>query len=268
MATNLISELGLAQWPAVLFHSSFKGVRGTFDSPLATVAGLVAAAPETTMLFPTFSFDEQHGPQNPPSMDVASTPSCVGAIPDASRAVPGGRRSLHPTHSVLAIGPEATTWAAGHETGASPCDQASPFQRLVDARGAIVLLGGVTHDSNTTLHWLEELLGVPYHLQPEPTVGVVHTASGDVEVCNRLHQWGWDRDFDRVEPVLLEAGAQRNIEVDGATARIIDAHGLAEVLRPIVTSDPLFLLTADARERFEAGRAPDSSGPFGEHFSG
>lgn len=251
-----LRRLCLARYPAVLVHASFRGLAATGGSPAMVVDALVQAAGDgTTLLFPTFTYSPQHGPQHPPEMDVATTPCCTGAIPEASRHVPGGVRSLHPTHSVTALsGPRPAWWVAGHERGDSPCDRHSPFSRLVTEGGLILLLGGVTSDSNTTLHHLEELAGVPYHLQPDATLGVVRTRSGEaVTVANRLHQWGWERDFRRPDAQLLASGVMTQARVGGGGAVLIEASRLCDELLPVLHRDPLYLLTGQARERFLAG---------------
>ena len=204
--------------------------------------------------FPLSPIPRSTAPCTPPEMDVAATPCCTGAIPEASRYVSGSLRSLHPTHSVTALsGPRPAWWVAGHERGDSPCDRYSPFCRLVDEGGLILLLGGVTSDSNTTLHHIEELAEVPYHLQPSRTRGTVYTPSGGVvTVVNHLHRWGWERDFRRPDAQLLASRIMRIARVGGGTALLIDALKLRDALLPVLLRDPLYLLTGSARGHFLA----------------
>lgn len=254
-----LESLRLDRYPAVLVHSSFKGLGPVDGGPADVVAALSEAAGDrTSILFPTLTYSSGDGPAAPPRMDVRSTPCRTGAIPEASRTAEGAVRSLHPTHSVTALGgPARQHWVAGHEDGHSPCDSASPYAMLIREGGAILLLGGVTHDSNTTLHCLEELAQVPYHLQSLPTTGVVIDVDGHEHVVtNRLHQWGWDRDFRVVDPVLTSADAQRRAMVGASPATLIAAAAMAEVLLPLLRSDPLRLLTPAARSRFERGEPP------------
>lgn len=247
-----LSRLELWRHPAVLTHASFKGIASTSGGPADVVQALVDAGEgRTTMLFPTLTYSPDHGPTHPPTMDVASSPCCTGAIPEAARLAPGSHRSLHPTHSITAIGgPDPEGWVADHEHGRSPCDAHSPLARLITRGGLILLLGGVTSDSNTTFHCLEELAGVPYHLQREVTLGTVTTSDGrTVVVPNRLHRWGWERDFRRPDALLIRRGVLRRARVGAGVATLIDAAGLREVLLPILLRDPLHLLTAEARAR-------------------
>lgn len=79
---------------------------------------------------------------------------------------------------MTALGADAASYASGHETGETPCDVRSPYHWLIRDNGWILLLSNVTQESDTTLHCLEELAGIPYHLQPVPTDGVVIDTNG------------------------------------------------------------------------------------------
>ncbi|HEX2185190.1 MAG TPA: AAC(3) family N-acetyltransferase [Chloroflexota bacterium] len=162
-----LSGLGLRAGDTVLVHASLSRlghVVGGAEAVIDTLLDVVGAA--GTVLFPTLTGSEHDGLDRPPGMDVRVTPCWTGRIPETARQRPGAQRSLHPTHSVAALGAAAEAYARGHEGGASPCDEQSPYSRLIGEAGLILLLGGVTQQSNTTLHCLEELAGVPYTSSP------------------------------------------------------------------------------------------------------
>jgi aminoglycoside 3-N-acetyltransferase len=152
---------------------------------------------------------------------------------------------LHPTHSIAAIG-AASVYASGHERVKTPCDEGSPYYRLIARKGWILLLGA-TQESNTTLHCLEELANVPYHLQDDVTAGLVIDNAGTRHVVrNRLHRWKWKRDFPKIDRPLTERGVLRIGMVGLAEARLVRADRLAEVVLPLLRTDPLYLLADDA----------------------
>jgi aminoglycoside 3-N-acetyltransferase len=66
---------------------------------------------------------------------------------------PAAVRSLHPTHSVAAIGPRAAEYCDGH-LEAGVWAQESPIGRLIHGGGYILSLG-VTHESSTAYHVAE-----------------------------------------------------------------------------------------------------------------
>ena len=251
-----LRALGLEAGSLVLVHSSLRSlgwVEG--GAPTAIDALLEAVSPGGTVLVPTLTGTIQDGPEHPPVFDPRTTPCWTGAIPETFRRLPSARRSCHPTHSVAAIGPATDRLIAGHEYCATPCAADSPYGRLADAGGFILLLG-VTHDCNTSLHMVEELAGVPYHMQRELALARVARPDGAwEEIPTRLHLWRWERDFPRVEPLLLEAGAQRTGMVGQARGRLVDARAMRDLLLPLLRRDPLFLLTAAARAGYEQSSA-------------
>ncbi len=248
-----LRQLGLGAGAAVLVHSSLSrlghvvgGAETVIDALLDTVG------PAGTLLFPTLTASPHDVPSRPPSMDVRATPCWTGRIPETARRRPEALRSLHPTHSVAAIGAARELYTADHERGTSPCDEHSPYYRLIAEGGHILLLGGVTQQSNTTLHCLEELAAVPYHLQPEVTDCTVIDAAGRVHrIRNRLHMWRRLPGFEKVEGPLGAAGALRMGRVGQASARLMPAGVLAEVLLPLLRENPLYLLSDEGRQEFE-----------------
>ena len=247
-----LQHLGISEGDLIVVHSSLRGLGWVAGGATTVIDALLdAVGDKGTVIFPTLTGSEQDGPDQPPRMHVTDTPCWTGTIPEAARHRSDGHRSLHPTHSVVAIGADAASITSGHETGVSPCDATSPWGRLGDANGRILLLGGVTQQSNTTLHAIEERVGLPYHLQPAWTDGQVTEADSMVHlVRNRLHQWGWDRDFTRINDMLLEDGVMRCGQVGASTSCLIEAHKLTELLAPMLQRDPLFLLTDQARAGF------------------
>lgn len=246
-----LAEIGVTAGDVVLVHSSMKGLGHIDGGPNAVIAALMNAVGEGgTVLFPTLTGAKSDSPATPPQIDLATTPCWTGFIPETARQRPDAVRSVHPTHSVVALGAHRQEWIAGHENGHSPCDQESPYYRLMEQGGKILLLGGVTHDSNTSLHCIEEIADVPYHLQNESADGTVTLSDGQqVVVRNRLHLWqnryshlNLLRDFTVVAEPLIAAGAQRNVAIGNTISTLIDAHGMRAVLLPILAENPLFLL--------------------------
>lgn len=246
-----LRALGLAPDDDVLVHSSLRGL-GQVDGGAATVvdALLDVVGPGGTVLFPTITATAEHGPAHPPRLDLATAPGWTGAIPEAARRRTDAVRSAHPTHSVVAIGARAHELTAGHAASVTPCDASSPYGRLADRGGRVLLLGGVTHESSTSLHGVEERAGVPHHLQDEQTDGVVLMPDGrEVVVRGHLHLWGWDRHFDVVAAPLRAAGMQRDGKVGSGAATLVEAHGYVDVIVPLLREDPTFLLAEHEKAR-------------------
>lgn len=255
-----LRALGLRDGDVVLVHSSLSGLGRVEGGAETVVEALVATVGQGgTVLFPTLTGTPDDGPGRPPVIELATTPCWTGAIPEAGRRHPAAVRSVHPTHSVSAIGARAAVCTSGHERSRTPCDERSPYAQLMEEGGKILLLGGVTHESNTALHALEEMAAVPYHLQDEETDGIVILPDGRrVTVRNRLHLWrsaerpqGWERDFPKIGPHLEDAGASVTAPVGASTSTLVSASALRDVILPLMQQDPLFLLAPTAREEFQ-----------------
>ena len=250
-----LRALGLRPGDDVLVHSSLRGlghVEGGADAVVDTLCEVVG--PGGTVLFPTITATAADGPACPPRLVLAETPGWTGAVPEAARRRADAVRSVHPTHSVVALGARARELTDGHARSVTPCDTSSPYGRLADGGGRVLLLGGVTHASSTSLHGAEERAGVPHHLQDEVTDGVVVLPDGsEVVVRGRLHLWGWDRDFDRVAEPLRAAGAQREGRVGAGAATLVEAGGYVDVVVPLLRADPTYLLAEHERARLSRG---------------
>jgi aminoglycoside 3-N-acetyltransferase len=80
-----------------------------------------------------------------------------GRIPERVRTWPGTRRSAHPEASVVALGPRAEWLTAEHEDGYGA---GSPFARLVEAGGDVLMLGAPL-ETVTLLHHAEAIASAP-----------------------------------------------------------------------------------------------------------
>lgn len=193
-------------------------------------------------MVPTLTGSRELGPDCPPYFDVRASACWTGRIPETFRRRPEARRSLHPTHSVAAIGPRAEEMLVGHELSPIPCGPHTPYGRLVQAEGWVVLLG-VGLECLTLLHHVEEVAGLPYHMQPEPVRATVVDYDGSSRaVWVGIHRYGAARDFPRLEPELRRRGILRSTRVGAALVRALKARPLVQYALELVRRDPEALL--------------------------
>jgi len=95
----------------------------------------------------------------PPRWDPATgeVDPDYGRIPERLRTWPGALRSVHPEASVVAVGPRARWLTGVHEDGYGA---GSPFARLVEAGGQVLMLGAPL-ETVTLLHHAEAIAGAP-----------------------------------------------------------------------------------------------------------
>lgn len=168
---NDLRSIGVAEGQTLLVHSSLSALGWVCGGPVAVVQALIGAVGDSgTLIMPTHSADLSEpslwsAPPVPkawweeirrtmPAFDPLVTPSRgMGRIPECFRSVPGLRRSNHPQVSFAAIGPNADAILSAQllEDGLG---DASPLGRIYDLDGKVLLLG-VGHENNTSLHLAE-----------------------------------------------------------------------------------------------------------------
>jgi aminoglycoside 3-N-acetyltransferase len=93
------------------------------------------------------------------AFDVKRTPSEMGLLTEVFRRTPGVMRSLHPTHSVCAIGPLAQELTATHHLASTRTGGGTPFGIMTQRPTAIVGLGIEYYRCVTHTHTAEDILG-------------------------------------------------------------------------------------------------------------
>lgn len=238
-----LTSLGIASPSVILVHSSLSSF-GSFDGGAeGVIEGLLGAvAPEGTVMVPTLTGSRELGPDVPPYFDVRASASWTGLIPETFRRRPEARRSLHPTHSVAAIGPRAEEMLADHELSPTPCGPETPYGRLVRADGWVVLLG-VGLECVTLFHHVEEVAGVPYHMQPQPVrATVVDYDASSRAIWVGIHLYGPARNFAGFEPGLRRLGILVSTCVGPALVRAIRARPMVKYALELLAKDPRALL--------------------------
>ena len=114
-------------------------------------------------------------------------------------------RSLHPTHSVAALGKDAKVFTEGNEKFDTPCARGSSWGKLLD-RQAKILLVGVDLKRNTFIHGIEEWMDIPGRLSESHEQ--LTTVLADVTVISvpsrRHHGLNWSEHYWKVEKILAE----------------------------------------------------------------
>ena len=239
-----VGSTGIDSGAVVLVHSSLSAF-GTVDGGAdAVIDGLLdALGPSGTLVMPTFTWGEFHAADHV-VLDVRHTPCETGRIPETFRTRPGVVRSVHVCHSVSAIGPYAADVMG---EGVSSFGPGSTFDALLKLDGWILFLG-VSFQTCTALHAVEEFVGVPYrkHRTFEGSVVVLSDGSRMPSLSiEYLRQDGSANDFAKMETVYDEAGVLGRARIGASDCRAIRIRDLFRITRPLLEEDPHFL----SRER-------------------
>jgi aminoglycoside 3-N-acetyltransferase len=154
--STALAGAGISKGDKILLHSSLSSLGNVEGGAEAVAEGVLdAIGPKGTLMVPTFNYWAVE------LFDRATTPGLTGAITEAVRRREGATRSLHPTHSVSAIGDRAAEFVANHEN-IGALRVGSPVDKLAKAGGYTLLLG-VRHDANSTIH-VGEAYAKPWYL--------------------------------------------------------------------------------------------------------
>ncbi len=240
-----LRQLGVQEGGTLLVHSSLNSMGRVPLGAETVIQGLLKAlGPQGTLLMPALSYE--HVTPKSPYFDVRYTPSNIGVIPETFRTRPGTCRSIHPTHSVCGVGPRAGDLLKSHEQDTTPCGPHSPFRRLRDIRGQILMLGCGLRP-NTSMHAIEELVEPPY-LFGDPMSYVLVTADGkSTEKTYSTHGFrGWTQRYDRVSQILGPPALQE-AKVLEAHSHLIEAEALWTAVEEALRLDPLYFVDHDGR---------------------
>jgi aminoglycoside 3-N-acetyltransferase len=227
---------------SLVAHSSLSALGYVAGGTPAVIEALTRAlGPAGTLVMPAHSSDlsdpaEWRAPPVPPrwhqtirdgmpAYDPAVTPTWkMGVIAETFRSQPGVKRSAHPRQSCAARGPASDTVVEKHAIDCAMGEH-SPLARLYDLDAWVMLLG-VIHDRNTSLHLAEYRARYP----SKKTVSF-----GSPVTIDGVRRWHVveDLDFDDSDFARLGIDYERDTEqvfvgrVGQATARLMR-------LRPLV----------------------------------
>jgi aminoglycoside 3-N-acetyltransferase len=239
-----LHALGVRDGGVLLVHTSFRRVRPVDGGPLALIAALrEALGPDGTLVMPTMTDGDS-------VFDPKTTPTDgMGITAELFWRQPGVLRSGHPGGSFAAVGPYAAEICAPQPLS-PPHGPDSPVGR-VHARGGQVLLLGVGHSENTTLHLAESLAPVPYSVT-HPCVVVIDDAPQTIDVPETDHCC---QRFQQMDQWLRQRGLQREGPVGHGRARLIESRDVVDTAVRQLRVDPLVFLCPPEEACDECDRA-------------
>jgi aminoglycoside 3-N-acetyltransferase len=159
-----LRALGVEEGSVLLVHTSFSLTGPVEGGPDGLIDALVEAiGPEGTLVMPSWTDDDDEV-FDPASYEVDEH---LGVVADEFWQRPGVVRGTHP-FAVAALGPLAAE-IAGAPFVLPPHAPDSGVARVHDNDGWVLLLG-VDHDADTSVHLAELIADVPYRVPHHITV--------------------------------------------------------------------------------------------------
>ncbi|HEX6154957.1 MAG TPA: AAC(3) family N-acetyltransferase [Burkholderiales bacterium] len=240
MLIDQLRALGVRPGGVLLVHSALSRVGVSPDELIEALLAVLGAA--GTLVMPSMADDDDV------PFDRGTMPCrALGVVADTFWRMPGVRRSDNP-HAFAAFGPQAVHITRPHPVDI-PHGVDSPPGRVFQLDGSVLLLG-VGHDCNTTLHVAEAIAGVRYRQPKYATV----LENGRA----RRYEYG-ETDHCCEKFALLDTwlGQRQKIAVVGkAQARLARSRDIvAAALVHLREDETVFLHTAGACAECDLARA-------------
>lgn len=237
-------KLGIAEGDTLIIHSSLRSLGDVQGGAQAVVDVLRSSLGSGgTLVVPTLTFGgemwthfETYDDSRP--FDARSTPSRMGKVTEIVRQLPGALRSVHPSHSVAAVGPRAEYLTYDHHRDPRAFGPMSPYGRLCEVGGKILMLG-VDLTTMTAFHVIEDLVeAFPFPVYAPGTWRVqviLPTGEHHTMEC-KVHnpQVTAIRDCNKVEPYFREYAILADTQIGDARVMVIDAGRLNDTMRRLL----------------------------------
>jgi aminoglycoside 3-N-acetyltransferase len=234
---NDFKKIGIEKGDSVLVHSSLSKIGFVEGGPRTVVDALFEAIGDSgTLLFPAFpakgrnkTYLNEH-----PFFDIQTTPSQMGSITEYFRKLPGIFRSLHPTDSICAKGPLAEYYTNSHFGQLTPYNEHSPFRKLCDKNGKILMLGTTLNGACTNLHTLEDAVDFKFPVYDTEifSVKMIDEKGNEKMMQTKVHnpEYSAKRNCDALKPLFEKEGVLVNGKVGEANSMLIDAGKMLEIM--------------------------------------
>lgn len=246
MITKDLERMGIGKGDKIIVHSSLKSI-GFVEGGADTLVNalLYVIGKDGLIMMPTFTYSYEGSPSCLPYNKVR-TPSLTGHVSDVFWRRPDAIRSAHPTHSMAAIGRDAEKYIKDHLEHMPPFNEDSPAYRLAEEGGKVLLIG-VGHEANSTIHVAEFAAELPFlHIKNRDSYGdytLVEKDNGSIGRIPLSHKLsGCSLAFGRIETINEVITIQYKAYVGNALSRLLKGKDLVDLVVARLKKDPGFLL--------------------------
>lgn len=231
-----LRELGLGNGSIIGVHSSLSAFGYVVGGADAVVDALIEVVGEDgAVVVPTYSVNRQFVELTPWDrernvawkikffeFDPASTPCWTGKIPDTLWRRPGAVRNSHISHSIAAIGKNASELSKG-------------WNKLYEYDGYILLLG-VLFNRCSSMHLAEEYVTLPEDIRERITL--------TPELLEKYPKPEWEvyrspyPQFEHIEEPCKKAGILKMTKIGNAEVRLVRLRELIDLYVKELKTNP------------------------------
>lgn len=233
-------ELGVKEGMTVLVHSSLSSLGWVCGGAEAVIHALIeAVGSDGTIVMPAQSASnsdpaEWQAPPVPESWwpiirnnmpafnKETSQTRGMGAIAELFRSFPGVERSNHPMYSFTAWG-KHSNYIVEEQPLEEGFGERSPLAKIYELHGMVLMIG-VGHDSNTSLHFAE-------HAVPNKTVQTKSAAimENGERIWKTYKEIEYDSDvFEQIGKEFEESGDYYTTKIGKATCKLIKQRKIVD----------------------------------------
>ena len=232
---NDLKAMGLEPCDAVLIHSSMKKIGPTEGGADGVLDALCGFFSEGLVVLPTLTWSVADSAER--IFDISKTPSQVGILTELFRRRKGVLRSLHPTHSLAALGRDAAWLVSGDCLSHTPCGPASSWHKLLEINAKILMIG-CDLTSCTFIHGIEEWNGVPGRLAPPAEFTVIDAEGRRRRFLSSPHLGSPSEQYWRAQDALSAGGVLTFGRFGGAQVMLMQAQGLFDTVSQLLSDNP------------------------------
>ncbi len=234
-----IQRAGIKRDGTLLIHSSMKAV-GMVEGGADTVLdAFIDYMKEGLLLFPTHSWSDNNLRNG--IYDPRTEPACVGILPNLFMKRAGAIRSMHPTHSVTAMGNRAQAYVQRDSEVYTPCPRNGCFGGLYDEEAQLLFLGA-TLKTNTYIHSIEELLNIPNRINSQSRKIRLLYKGGTVREIDFYSHYSTlgdvSKNYDKLLIPMLHMGFAKEVKIGDAVSFVVEVKPMADWVMGLLKENP------------------------------
>lgn len=234
-----IKGTGIREKGTLLIHSSMKAVGVVEGGGDTVLDAFIDYMKEGLLLFPTHSWSDNNLRDG--IYDPKTEPACVGILPNLFMKRAGAVRSMHPTHSVTAMGDRGQAYVLRDSDVCTPCPRNGCFGGLYDEEAQLLFLGA-TLKTNTFIHSIEELLNIPDRINLQSRKIKLLYQEGDVREIDFYGHYSTrgdvSKNYDKLLIPMIHMGIAKEVKIGDAVSYVVEVKPMTDWVMGLLKENP------------------------------